>query len=511
MICTTRGLVFSLIGLYCFILSFLSITDIACASEESELQYTKGTLELQLGHHEKALEHFRKTVELDPNKAEAYYYTGVVLNRLAEYEEALLSFRQALALNPDLHLVHYDFGVAYFELGLYKEALEEFDLSYEHQPKLAILNHYLGLVLFKLGRYREALPYFLEARELDPKLVLPSHYYTGIMEYRRLNFDGAKAALQKAAEIGPETTIGRSSKEFLERIKKKEMEKRWNVYARAAVQYDDNVTIQPRDAEDYFPPTEIVDEKDLKWFFYGTGSYKPIWRPKWDAGFAFSVYNTTHRDLAKYDLLGAIPSAFINYRLMDFRFKALYELSYYQLGHDDYLKANLFSAEGSWIQAPKAFLRGSFRLSLNEYTDIPGRDSTAYDYRLGQYYYFKPNLYAKIGAIYLEERAEGDDFDYHAYGVDGRVSIPLFREVAIDFIAGYLFRDYENPSTIFTDASGRGIAREDKRMTFGAELVRRVTSFLEISLKWTYVYNESNISFYEYRRNVYGFNVILKF
>ena len=138
------------------------------------------------------------------------------------------------------------------------------------------------------------------------------------------------------------------------------------------------------------------------------------------------------------------------------------------------------------------------------------------DYRLEQYYYFKSDLFAKLGVRYEEERADGDNFDYRGYGIEGSVSIPVarvpfVRTMAINLMAGYLFRDYDNPNSIFTDASGRGIERGDGRMTYRAEIVGQITSYLSLSLRWTNVWNDSNITFYEYRRNVYGFNVIFKF
>jgi Tfp pilus assembly protein PilF len=499
------------IGISFFIISLIVRVNSLSADEVSELEYTRGIHELQLGNYDKALEHFKKTIEIDPKNGEAFYYMGVTLNRLAEYEKAIPAFEKALSLKPDLNIIYLDYGISLFELGRYEDAIEKFKVSYIHYPDTAILNHYMGLTLFKLGRYREAISHFQRARELDPKLAPPSYYYTGIMEYRNWNFLLAKEALKKAYELSPDTDLGGSAKELLTEIERKEREKRWSIYARTAIQYDDNVIVQPKEEEGYFSPTQIVDEKDWKWLFYSKANYSIFWNPNWDMGIALTIYNTTHNDLSAYDLLGLTPSLFFNYRMKDLMFKLSMDRDYYQLGHDDYLHSNAFTAEASWIETQKAFISGSLRVSKNNYVDVPGRDSIMREYRLDQYYFFKQDFYLRIGGRLEEENTDSDDYDYTGYGAEGTFSIPIIKILAVNFTGGYLIREYRHRSSTFKDSKGNWIKRHDERATYGVEIVGKINKFLSVSMNWLRVWNQSNITFYEYKRNVYGFNLIFQF
>jgi len=50
---------------------------------------------------EKALEYYRKTIDLDSGNTDAFYNSGLILFKLGRIDEALDCFEKALALKPD--------------------------------------------------------------------------------------------------------------------------------------------------------------------------------------------------------------------------------------------------------------------------------------------------------------------------------------------------------------------------------------------------------------------------
>ena len=54
-----------------------------------------------MGEHEKAIPHFQKAVQLDPNNANAHLLLGLAYRALKRVEEARVQFKETLELEPD--------------------------------------------------------------------------------------------------------------------------------------------------------------------------------------------------------------------------------------------------------------------------------------------------------------------------------------------------------------------------------------------------------------------------
>ena len=160
---------------------------------------------------EKAIDHFGRAVEKDPNFARAYaliadcYYLQfnyrygpgthwaerakaavdrallldesigephVVLAMIEFYqgnnEVAIASLRRALALNPNLAVAHLRYGWALSSLGNLDEAVQEVKRAQELDPLSSTNNSALGLVLALARQFHGCLEYCYKAAELAP-------------------------------------------------------------------------------------------------------------------------------------------------------------------------------------------------------------------------------------------------------------------------------------------------------------------------------------------------------
>ena len=64
----------------------------------------------QKGRIRESLVICQKSVQLDPQDAEAYYNLGVILRELGKLEEAEKSYRKAILLKPDYAEAHSNLG-----------------------------------------------------------------------------------------------------------------------------------------------------------------------------------------------------------------------------------------------------------------------------------------------------------------------------------------------------------------------------------------------------------------
>lgn len=118
----------------------------------------------------KALEEFKRAVELDPRYGEAQHNLGVAYAEGGKWEEAIRAYQKALSVPgyPDPEVAHHNLGWAFYNLDRLKEAEESFRLVLRMDPNMVSAHYQLGLVLLKAGRREEAKAAFRRAKELAP-------------------------------------------------------------------------------------------------------------------------------------------------------------------------------------------------------------------------------------------------------------------------------------------------------------------------------------------------------
>ena len=75
-----------------------------------------GVILKQQGRISESLVVCQKSVQLDPQDAEAYYNLGVIFRELGKLEEAETSYKKAIALKPDYAEAHSNLGVIFKKL-----------------------------------------------------------------------------------------------------------------------------------------------------------------------------------------------------------------------------------------------------------------------------------------------------------------------------------------------------------------------------------------------------------
>ena len=110
----------------------------------------------QNGRINESLVASQKTVQLDPQDAEAHYNLGIVMQDLGRLDEAETIYKKAITLKPD-HKAHNNLGIVMQELGKLDEAEASYKKAITLKPDFiqAIKNRWL--LLFNQKRYEAAL------------------------------------------------------------------------------------------------------------------------------------------------------------------------------------------------------------------------------------------------------------------------------------------------------------------------------------------------------------------
>ena len=136
--------------------------------QDAEAHNNLGVTLKEQGRLDEAEISYRKAITLKPDYAEARNNLAVLLKEQSKLEEAETSFRQAIALKPDYAEAHNNLGGTLQELGRLKEAEASYNQAIALKPDYTEAHSNLGGTLKELGRLDEAEASYNQAIALKP-------------------------------------------------------------------------------------------------------------------------------------------------------------------------------------------------------------------------------------------------------------------------------------------------------------------------------------------------------
>jgi TolB-like protein/Tfp pilus assembly protein PilF len=160
---------------------------------------------------DKAIEYFRRAIELDPNYALAYVgladaYSGYIVRDRSYSKENLLKGRpfaeKALQLDDQLGEAHASLGYILLSDYDFRGAEREFKRAIELNPNYSLAHSPYGILLRNAGRFDEAIAESRRAVELEPLFPhMINSYASTFLAARR--WDEAIQQFQRALDLEP--------------------------------------------------------------------------------------------------------------------------------------------------------------------------------------------------------------------------------------------------------------------------------------------------------------------
>ena len=133
------------------------------------------------------IKHYKKQVELQPQKASYWNALGYYYLKSGRLEEAEAQLLKAIETDSSYPIPHNNLGVVYLRQGRSEQAEEEFRRAVELKPNYSKAQYNLAVALFRQGRYIDAAKAYHTAREVDSDYV-----------ERRDNRENTKEKIEKA-------------------------------------------------------------------------------------------------------------------------------------------------------------------------------------------------------------------------------------------------------------------------------------------------------------------------
>ncbi|MBD1163278.1 tetratricopeptide repeat protein [Pelagibacterales bacterium SAG-MED11] len=147
----------------------------------------------------------KKSVQLDPQDAEAHNNLGVLLQEQGKLDEAEISHRKAIELKPEYAEAHNNLGNTLKKQDKLDGAEKCYKKVITLKPDYAKAHNNLGTLLKEQGRIKEAEASYAKAIALKPDYV-QAHYNLGVLLQEVERLDEAETSYNHALALKPDFT-----------------------------------------------------------------------------------------------------------------------------------------------------------------------------------------------------------------------------------------------------------------------------------------------------------------
>ena len=454
--------------------------------------YDLGVFAYEDGDYAKALDLLSKALKDNPYDLSLYHYLGktyLKLDRTDAAEHYLLIVEKT---DPQRVGLTYDLAMLYFQKEDYEKALSFFDQLIRTEPENVLAVYHAGVCLYKMQAYSKAITSLSRAAQMNASVKPNADYYIGICYYRLEMNDKAMEKFTEVKLNAVTPVLGANAEKWLSVLEtEKQAMKPYYLYAQLGAQYDGNVVLEPIDRDIF------AKQSDFAMVGYISGRYNLLNQRNLKGGVGYSHYQTHHSNLSDYDLTGSIGDFYLQYRALPYTFGITYTPSYYWVHENSFLMRHALQPEVTWQvdESNAATLAYTYRRD-NYFTDN-GRDGHAHIGDLDVLHLLPGNLgYITYGLGYEIYRANRADEEFGRFEARLGLTWRIMDKTRLILTAIYDDKDYDNINPVFN------LIRKDDRYYGSISINRDIFyDWLSLSLEYSYTHNDSNIDYYEYRRN----------
>jgi tetratricopeptide (TPR) repeat protein len=396
----------------------------------------------------------------------------------------------------------YKMAASLFKTGNYREALDAFEKVMAEKPSDGRAFYHAGISALMLNDYRKAKNYLERSSEITPTVKTNAYYYAGICDYKLSDYGAAIEKFDYVFTHAETQSLKKDADMWLQLIKsEKARQKPYALYAKAGLQYDDNVTLTAVNSD------IVSDESDMAAIGFFTGRYAFVKQDQFDVGAGYSHYQAVYQDLSEYDLTEALPELYTKYRISQITFGLSYMPSYYWVDADSYLMQHQINPEVRWQVNDYNEAALAYNYLRNNYFTGNQKDGHANEIGVDLYHAFA-NMkgYLFCSGSYMDNTASGKDEYYTEASATLGGSYNLSDKTNLILYGSYFDKHYDYTDRIYNKK------RYDSKWFAYVSINQQVLyDWLKLSAEYTCTQNDSNISEYEYTRNTIALYIAADF
>jgi len=153
------------------------------------------------GEYDKAMNDFRRAIDLNPRCAEAYYNLGLVLALKGDNDRAIENYDQALKLYPNYAAAYNNRGLVLANKKEFDRAIKDYGQALQITPKSPDVYYNRGLAYFYKQDYEQAITDYSQALLLNPRYS-NAYHNRAIAYYMKKDYQKALADIQRMQQLG---------------------------------------------------------------------------------------------------------------------------------------------------------------------------------------------------------------------------------------------------------------------------------------------------------------------
>ena len=161
----------------------------------------RGAVHTMMGKIDHAIKDFSMVIKLKPDYFAAYLNRGVLNKRDGRYQHALKDFGKVIEIQPNLCEGYVNRGDVYRLKGDIDRAIEDYTRAIQLKPDLAGIYNDRGIAYVNKGHLERAILDYSEAIELQPNLGV-AYFNRGVTNLRLKEWEKAEMDLTNAKKMG---------------------------------------------------------------------------------------------------------------------------------------------------------------------------------------------------------------------------------------------------------------------------------------------------------------------
>ncbi|CAC9505607.1 hypothetical protein [uncultured Gammaproteobacteria bacterium] len=167
----------------------------------------KGNNNYHKSEFEKAIEAYKKAIEINPDSDMAYCNMGLAYDKLGELKEAIKAHKKAIEFNSNIDKAYCGMGHAYASLDKLKEAIEAYKKAIEIKPDSDMAYCNMGSAYGKSGKFKEAIEAFKKAIEFNSNNDNAYYNNMGLVYLKLSGFKEAIEAFKKVIQFNSNSDV----------------------------------------------------------------------------------------------------------------------------------------------------------------------------------------------------------------------------------------------------------------------------------------------------------------
>jgi tetratricopeptide (TPR) repeat protein len=493
-------------------------------SAGAQSQFEMGMKEFRDENYEEALTYFLEARKAEPTSSTVAFYTGLTYKIMEQYKEAIPYLRDAVTFTPRIKEALVELIDVLYQTDNIKEAKEWVDVGEKEGIQPGRIQFLKGLVYLKDKQYPEAIAGFEKAKELDPSLAQLAEFQIASANMQSGQYKEAQNRFKRAVSVDPTTDMATMARDYDKALAEKfERERPWRFSVGLGYKYDTNLVAKPAGG----PVADAIsNESDYAANMTARISYTfPFsFKTPYNLTIQYSINADRYMQRDDYNTMTNTLSFIPGYNFEKFSISVPITILYNWLQRE---KGTDFTQSASWYSDTKYMRYYSvmptlrYMLTQNSIAEFSigytekyyfiapltapeERDGRLYNASIGYTYFFYDGRgFVNLKYTYAQDNTIGDNWANKEHRLGMSLLYPLWwKPLKLQVSSEAAFTQY-----IFPNATFDGMTRRNDTYNTSFGLVYELGKSTDITAQYTYIRDKSNISTYDYTREIFSLGI----